>query len=577
MAFKLHSRLVFFNVVAIVLITLLMGYYLSTNLRSTFETEIEDQLYASAVLAKSYVRVSPVRGNAIELANDIGKSLDIRVTLIAKDGKVLGDSALTPQRIESVENHSDRPEVMAALDVGRGTSIRSSDTVGIPFIYVAVKLDDGGVLRVARPLAPVETLIGGLRRQLLLALIVSIGLTLAFGYMVYIFVSRPLHRMAEASNALAVGNLNVELPAVGDSDLAVMGSSLNAMARSLRKQMEELQGDKRRIEAIVAAMSAGIAVFDRDARVVLSNDSIRKLLDIHGEPAGKMPMELVRHPALETAVREALGGADVPAVDLTTGGGRVLSARAAPVRALSGQVELAVVVFHDLTEIRRTETMRKDFIANVSHEFKTPLTSIRGYAETLLDAAGHDLEHTREFLETIQRNATLLQALVDDLLVLAQLESEPPVEKQPILLRGLIEEQIRTRRPLADEKKIHILLECPPVEILADRGRLTRAISNLLDNAIHYNKPGGEIRVSGRATSTGFAVDIEDTGSGIPQGDLVRVFERFYRVEKSRTRESGGTGLGLAIVKHAVESQGGTISVASRLGKGSTFTITLPA
>ncbi len=364
---------------------------------------------------------------------------------------------------------------------------------------------------------------------------------------------------------------------VGDRDLAVMGSSLNAMARSLRKQMEELQGDKGRIEAIVAAMSAGIIVFDRDARVVLANESIRKLLDIHGEPAGKIPMELVRHPALEMAVRDALRGTDVPAVDLTTGGGRVLSAKAAPVRSFSGQTELAVVVFHDLTEIRRTETMRKDFIANVSHEFKTPLTSIRGYAETLIDTAAHDPEHTREFLETIQRNATLLQALVDDLLVLAQLESEPPVEKQPILVRQLIEEQIRSRHPLLDDKKIELVLDCPPVEILADRSRLARAVSNLLDNAIHYNRPGGQIRISGRTTSNGFAVDIEDTGSGIPQGDLVRVFERFYRVEKSRTRESGGTGLGLAIAKHAVESQGGTISVASKLGKGSTFTITLPA
>jgi two-component system phosphate regulon sensor histidine kinase PhoR len=577
MVFKLHSRLVFFNVVAIVLITMFMGYYLSARLRSAFEYEIEDQLYSSAVLGKSYIRISPLRGNPIELANDIGSALGVRVTLIDKSGKVLGDSELTPEDITTVENHSDRPEVMAALESGRGASIRESATVGVPFIYVATMLDDGTVLRIARPLEPVETLIGGLRKQLLIALVISIGLTLVFGYMVYIFVSRPLHRMAHASNALAVGNLNVELPVVGDSDLAVMGSSLNAMARSLRKQMEELQGDKGRIEAIVAAMSAGIIVFDRDARVVLANESIRRLLDIHGDPAGKIPMELVRNPGLETAVRDALRGTDVPAVDLTTGGGRVLSAKAAPVRSLSGQTELAVVVFHDLTEIRRTETMRKDFIANVSHEFKTPLTSIRGYAETLVDTAANDPEHTREFLETIQRNATLLQALVDDLLVLAQLESEPPVEKQPILIRRLIEEQIWSRQPLLDDKKIKVVLECPPVEILADRSRLTRALSNLVDNAIHYNRPGGEIRISGRATSTGFAVDIEDTGSGIPQGDLVRVFERFYRVEKSRTRESGGTGLGLAIVKHAVESQGGTISVASRLGTGSTFTITFPA
>jgi two-component system phosphate regulon sensor histidine kinase PhoR len=576
MAFKLHSRLVFLNVCAIVIITLMMGYYLGSSLRTTFESEIESQLYTSATLAKNYLQVSPLRGNPIELANDISRSLDVRVTLIASDGRVLGDSDLTPEGVAAVENHSGRPEVMAALQTGRGTSIRYSATVGVPFIYVATRLDDGSVLRVARPLSTVESLIAGLRQQLLIALIVSIGLTLVFGYMVYAFVSRPLHRMAEASHALAVGNLNCELPAVGERDLAIMGSSLNAMARSLRKQMEELQADKRRVEAIVAAMGAGIAVFDHGARVVLANDYIRRLLDIHGEITGKMPMELVRHASLEGAVRSALRGEDVPAVDLTTGSGRVLSAKAAPVRSLSGQVELAVVVFHDLTEIRRTEKMRKDFIANVSHEFKTPLTSIRGYAETLLDNAAHDAEHTREFLETIQRNSVLLQALVDDLLVLAQLESEPPVEKQTVQMRELIEEQIRLRRPLLDDKSIHLQLECPAIEILADRSRLARALSNLLDNAIHYNKPGGQIRIAVHSSGSGVVVDVEDSGSGIPQNELARVFERFYRVEKSRTREAGGTGLGLSIAKHAVESQGGAISVTSKLGAGSTFTIVLP-
>ncbi len=577
MTFRLHSRLVFFNVCAIAIVTLLMGVYLSSNLRSTFESDIEDQLYASAILAKNYMRESPLRGKPIEMANDISHSLGIRVTLVAPDGKVLGDSDLTPQGVADVENHAGRPEIMAAMEGGRGRSIRSSATVGVPFIYVAIRLDDGSVLRVARQLSTVESLISALRRKLLLALVLSIGLTAVFGYMVYAFVSRPLHRMAEASHELAAGNLNCDLPVVGDRDLAVMGSSLNAMARSLKKQMEELYGDKQRIEAIVAAMSAGIIVFDRDARVVLANDSICRLLDIHGGRTGKMPMELVRHPSFESAVREALRGTDVPAVEIHTGSDKVVSAKAAPVKAISGQTELAVVVFYDLTEIRRTEKMRKDFIANVSHEFKTPLTSIRGYAETLIDTKDHDPVDMQEFHQTIRRNAVLLQSLVDDLLVLAQLESEPPVEKQPISIRDLIDENVRLRRPPLDEKRINVMVECPDCEILADRSRLARAFSNLLDNAIHYNKPGGSIWITGRATDAGFALDIQDTGTGIPSGDLIRVFERFYRVEKSRTRDSGGTGLGLAIAKHAIESQGGSITVASKLGAGSTFTIVLPA
>jgi two-component system phosphate regulon sensor histidine kinase PhoR len=301
-----------------------------------------------------------------------------------------------------------------------------------------------------------------------------------------------------------------------------------------------------------------------------------QLLGTHGEFIGRAPMELIRHAALETAVREGLRRGEASAFDLTTGTGRELLAKAAPVRGLSGDVEMIVVVFHDLTEIRRTEKMRKDFIANVSHEFKTPLTSIRGYAETLLNAPPEAPELSQDFLEAIERNAALLQALVEDLLILARLESEAPVHKTPLNIRALIEEQVDSRDQLINDKKVEVTVQCPDIDILADQSRLTRTISNLLDNAIHYNRPGGQIRISGKGEPRGFTLDIADTGIGIRQEDQLRIFERFYRVDKSRSRESGGTGLGLAIAKHAIESQGGTISVASRLGAGSRFTIFLP-
>jgi len=420
-------------------------------------------------------------------------------------------------------------------------------------------------------------LIGSSVRWMLIAMLVCMSMTLVFGYMAYVFVSRPLRRLAEASAELALGNLGSEMPVAGDRDLAVLSSSLNAMARSLQRKIEELQDDKQRMESIIAAMSAGIVVFDRQARVVLANKSIELLLDIQGESTGKMPMELVRHPAVGDAVRGSLEGAYVPALDLTTSAGKVLLAQATPVRGPSGQVDRVVVVFHDLTEIRRAEKMRKDFIANVSHEFKTPLTSIRGYAETLLSSAPKDPGLMHEFLEAIERNSALLQALVDDLLVLARLESEAPVERQALNVRDLVDQQIQSRQHLLGEKGIEVQVDCPSLDILADRSRLTRAVSNLLDNAMHYNRPGGHVRISGRALDGGFALDIADSGIGIRREDLSRIFERFYRVEKSRTRESGGTGLGLAIARHAVESQGGTVSVNSKLGVGSTFTIFLPA
>jgi two-component system phosphate regulon sensor histidine kinase PhoR len=235
------------------------------------------------------------------------------------------------------------------------------------------------------------------------------------------------------------------------------------------------------------------------------------------------------------------------------------------------------MAIQDLTEIRRTEKMRRDFVANVSHEFKTPLTSIRGFAETLLTAPPSDSQMTREFLEAIERNSALLQAMVDNLLILAKLESEPPVEKERLDVRRLIQEQVGSRERMILEKNIRVEVECDHAEISADRGRLARAVSNLLDNAIHYNSENGVIRITGCRAEKGFALAVTDTGIGIPREELSRIFERFYRVEKSRVRSSGGTGLGLAIVKHAVESQGGEISVSSRVGAGSTFTIFVPA
>ncbi|HZI50389.1 MAG TPA: ATP-binding protein, partial [Terriglobia bacterium] len=220
--------------------------------------------------------------------------------------------------------------------------------------------------------------------------------------------------------------------------------------------------------------------------------------------------------------------------------------------------------------------MRKDFVANASHEFKTPLTSIRGYAETLLSVEPGDRDVVREFLEAINRNSILLQALVDDLLVLSSLESEVPPSKERFDLREAIEQQMQAKSQLTSAHNLQAVLECPAMEIEADRSRLMRALSNLLDNAIHYNRPGGTVRVSVTPSGRHIRIDVADTGNGVPPAELGRIFERFYRVDKSRTRDSGGTGLGLAIARHAVESMGGTLSVTSKVGVGSTFMIQLP-
>jgi two-component system phosphate regulon sensor histidine kinase PhoR len=274
-------------------------------------------------------------------------------------------------------------------------------------------------------------------------------------------------------------------------------------------------------------------------------------------------------------VKAILAGQPVHTLEFSVGN-RVLQANVAPVTNAGGIVNSAVAVFHDLTEIRRTERMRRDFVANVSHEFKTPLTSIRGFTETLLSGAKDDPKIAGDFLNTIERNARHLEALVSDLLMLARLEAEVPVTKEQFELMSIIKDEVMSRKNAMADRKIQMTVDCPELRIQADRARLAAALSNLIDNAILYNRPGGQIRISAEKQNGTLRLSVADTGNGIPSEELQRIFERFYRVDKSRTRESGGTGLGLSIVKHAIESQGGTVSVSSRIGSGSTFTILLP-
>jgi two-component system phosphate regulon sensor histidine kinase PhoR len=317
-------------------------------------------------------------------------------------------------------------------------------------------------------------------------------------------------------------------------------------------------------------------VLDRTGRISFTNSSMVRVLGVDRDLIGKTPLEIFRRPELENAVRAVFAGDPGQVLEIAAGNSRVLQANVAPVAKVSSQVESVVVVFHDLTDIRRTERMRRDFIANVSHEFKTPLTSIRGYAETLLSGANDDPKIAPDFLRTIERNAEHLEALVSDLLTLARLEAEVPATREQVDVKSVIDEQISSRTSAITERDIRVTVACPPIEVQADRSRLSTALSNLIDNAIHYNKAGGEIRISAEMQNGTLNLSVADTGYGIPSEELPRIFERFYRVDKARARESGGTGLGLSIVKHAIESQGGAISVTSRIGAGSTFTIRLP-
>jgi len=412
--------------------------------------------------------------------------------------------------------------------------------------------------------------------QLALMIVATVVFAFIFTYSVNVLILRPLHQISAVSRKLAAGNLDERLPITGDEEIAALGTSLNTMAQVLGTRMQALSDGKQQLELILEAMGQGVMVLDHSGRITLTNSAVLKVLGTDRDLVGKTPLEVLRRPELENAVKAILAGEPAQTLEINAGNNRVLQANVAPVTNAAGVVNSAVVVFHDFTEIRRGERMRRDFVANVSHEFKTPLTSIRGYTETLLAGAKDDPKIAPDFLRIIERNAQHLSALVSDLLVLARLEAEVPATREQFDLAIVVREQISSRKNALVERSIELSVDCPAIQIQTDRARLATALSNLIDNAIHYNKPGGQIRISAETQNGTLNVAIEDTGNGIPSEELPRIFERFYRVDKSRTRESGGTGLGLAIAKHAIESQGGTITVTSRLGAGSTFTIHLP-
>src|SRR5262252_4810393 len=295
----------------------------------------------------------------------------------------------------------------------------------------------------------------------------SIVLTFIFAYGVHELVSRPLHEVADASRKLAAGDLEQRLPITGDEEIATLGTSLNIVAQNFARQIHELADGKQRLEYILEAMGEGVMVLDKSGRVTLTNTSLRRILETTRDLTGKTPLEIFRRPELENAVHEILRSGPAHVVEIPAAGNRILQANVAPVPGGSGGIESVVVVFHDLTDIRRIERMRRDFVANVSHEFKTPLTSIRGYAETLISGAKDDPQIAFDFLRTIERNAQHLEILVSDLLTLARLEAEVPSTKEQIELRPLIEEQIASRMNPLQDRGVQVTIDCPDIEVHA--------------------------------------------------------------------------------------------------------------
>ncbi|WP_447986332.1 two-component system histidine kinase PnpS [Nitrospira sp. Nam74] len=518
-----------------------------------------------------------------------------RVTVIRADGVVLADSETAEEAITHLENHRTRPEIARALADGRGTDIRLSATTGKRMFYLALPIRSahGGILAIIRLALPMTTLEARIR-DLEHALTVAFGIALLVAALLSVFLSRgltrPLSEMAAVARELASGSLRRRITTTDRDEIGVLGNALDHMADQLESTIRELTEDRAQLLAVLSSMAEGVMVLDCRGVVLQVNSALERTFLIHNATArGRTYQEVIRLQELNELVMKVLETRLNRSTEISTiAGGHTLHVEASVAGGRRENEACVVLVFHDVTAIRRLEKVRKDFVANVSHELRTPLTSIKGYVEALLDGMKDNPDEALRFLHIILKQSDRLNLILDDLLQLSQIESGQVLFKRdPVSLRSVVERTVALIQPLLDKKDHQLTVSLPDTLpcVSADEERLVQVLTNLLDNAVKYTPDGGIIAIAARrldGTVDGRSSDlveltVSDNGIGIPEADRPRVFERFYRVDKARSRELGGTGLGLAIVKHIVEGHGGQIWVEANQPMGTRFVVRLPS
>ncbi|HVH18228.1 MAG TPA: ATP-binding protein [Myxococcota bacterium] len=562
---------------------LVAGVAAERGLREDEEKRALQVLREHAEVAASQLcpLVSPVgqRGDSDALCDRLGEALRTRVTLIAPGGALLGDSWVGAERLGSIESHAERPEVREAL-VGRvGSDVRRSNTSGRELHYFALPCEGGGAVRVASEVAVEAASIAALRSRLAQA--AALGLVVATGaaWLLSRYAFGPIREIRRVAASIAEGHLDGRLPTSAGDELSPIAGAINQLAEQLRLRLEEVTQEKEQLRAVLEGMVEGVLVVDAKGSLLLANSRLREFYDLTGDLVGRPYVEVVRDAAVDGVLRETAESDATVTRQLRVGRAVSRTVQVQAVRFPAGGTRAgSVAVFHDISELARLEEVRRDFVANASHELRTPLAAIRGFAETLLESPSLTDAERRSYLEIIDRHAQRLAHIVHDLLELSTVErGRLRLEPVEVDVGQLVDSLIRDTQPRLRERRLEIGYSAQGKALaFADPRALEQVLINLLDNAMKYSEPGGRIELAVEEAGPKLRVRVRDTGIGIPEEDLGRIFERFYRVDKARSRALGGTGLGLAIVKHLVQSLGGEISVASRLGEGSTFTFTLP-
>jgi two-component system, OmpR family, phosphate regulon sensor histidine kinase PhoR len=581
-------RHLFPSYLLITLISLIaVTWFASSSIRHFYLEQTAADLLARARLLKSQMAqyLGPLDARVVDaVCKEVGESSATRFTVILPSGRVIGDSNENPT---VMDNHASRPEVVTARNGGVGRSIRYSMTLQKRMMYVAIPLKDKekmiAVIRASLPVTAID--------RALKTIQIKIGLgglfiaLLAAGICLFVSqrISRPIEKLKKGAEFFARGDLSYRMPGTDLIEIDSLIETLNQMAVQLEDRLNTIVRQKNELTAVLSSMAEGVIAVDMDEKIISINKAATRFFeDLPQNPLNRSIPEAIRNPDLQKFINRALSSEENLEEDITLyqRGERILYIHNTPLEDAGGQRSGILVVMNDVTHLRKLENMRKDFAANVSHELKTPLTAIKGFVETLRTGEGVDPQETQRFLSIIEKHVNRLTAIIENLMKLSKIErqdetSEIRLEENSV--KSVILTAVQTCREKMEAKDITVDFECPEnISARLDSRLMIQALVNLLDNAVNYSKERSDIKISATLKDQVLQISIQDHGIGIPKEHLSRLFERFYRVDKARSRDLGGTGLGLAIVKHIAHAHGGRVSVESTPGKGSTFSLHLP-
>ena len=580
---KLFPSYLAITVIALIIIT----WFSTTSFRGFYLDQIAADLEARAVLIKNQFDQSSLlseRHQIDSLCRALGNLSSTRITVIAPDGRVIGDSHENP---DSMDSHHDRPEVIESLKEGHGMAIRYSHTLSQNMMYVVIPLYDAGehigFLRTSMAITSIDDKLKSIIIKIVLGVFLIAVIAAVISYYASRIVTRPLNEMGQIANKFASGDLAQKLPYYDSREINALAESMNKMAAQLNERILTIINQRNESEAVLTSMVEGVMAIDTDERIIKLNRAAASLLNIQQTDINnKTLQEMVRNIELQRFVDRVLNTTEPidEEIELRDNGIRFIQVTGTTLKDAKNHKFGALIVMNDVTKLHRLESVRQEFVANVSHELKTPVTSIKGFVETLQEGAIDEPESARKFLDVIKRQADRLNSIIEDLLTLSRLEENTDrsqIKMDTVAIRPIILSAAEVCELKANRAEIALNINCEDdLKMPVNPHLIEQALVNLIDNAIKYSKPNGKIEISAEKADAEYRLTVSDNGVGIAQEHLPRVFERFYIVDKARTHKLGGTGLGLAIVKHIAQLHGGFPTVKSELNKGTTFEIHIP-